>query len=252
METNTAAKMVDIKGDLLEKLLCDFCGLYLSAGPVLMDAKGQNMCGRCSTLDYDLSNLLTNHVYENLATAVYFPCKNYNSGCLAKLKISNTILHEATCKFNTHLCPANTEIRCPWIGKMTEIEFHFKDSHPELVIENPSKNKPDARSSFVQVVLFHDFNYNFLVQIRSDAAVGKFWHSVVALAQPEIAKLFEYCIKIGKDKSYNIKSKPVKPFGTQVYEDESIVHTIGFLQTDLGNYEDLNFELRWVQLIYYR
>lgn len=240
-------KIIDVHGELLEKLLCDFCGLYLSSEPVLINDKGQNMCGRCSTsAERDLSNLHNNHVYENLATLVYFPCKNYSSGCSTKLKLSNSITHEETCRYNTHTCPVYLEVRCVWVGKVNEIENHFKEAHAELITENPYKIKPDIRRTYKEIVLFNDFNYTFLLKIWSDTGIGKFWHSVVVLSQPEIAKLFEYCVKIGKDKSYNIKSKPVKSFGTKIYEDESIAHTISYLQTDLGVYEDLNFELRYV------
>lgn len=113
---------IDVQGDVLQKLLCDFCGLYLSAEPVLMDEKGQNMCGRCvADSELDLTDYLKNHVYENLGTLVYFPCKNYSAGCLEKVKLGNSIVHEETCKYNTHLCPVNTASKCPWTGKISKI-----------------------------------------------------------------------------------------------------------------------------------
>lgn len=240
-----ATKYFDISGELIEKLLCDFCGQYLSSGPVLMDLRGQNMCGRCSNkTDMDLTEFHSNYVYEILANLVYFPCKNYGAGCMEKLKFSTTLEHEEVCSHNSYVCPLSKTHDCKWFGKLNELEAHYSRVHPDLIVKHPYKTKPDISKTYQEVLLLNDFNYNFLLQVKTNTNIGRFWHSIIILAQPTIANLFEYAIKIGKEKSYNIKSKPVGALVGKLFEDECIENTVSFLQTDLGEYDELNLELR--------
>lgn len=232
--------------DIIDSLCCSFCNKYLSCPPILSDINGKNVCGRCSQVFKPDGHYIRNTIYENLASLVLFPCKNRSSGCPAKLTMKTCKLHESKCKYTTLSCPTQmVDGNCLWIGGYDNIEEHFKANHPELIITLPFCTKPDINLSYQSVYLFKLVEFLFLMQVKCNSHAGRFWHNVLYMGQAEIANLFEFTITIRKGKCCFIKNNPVATYNKlKMIETDGIVHILNFLVTDIGKYEDLDFELR--------
>lgn len=88
----------------LDNLTCGLCYNSLSVFPIYSYGnKDMVICGRCPLQNDFLPQ--REHLYEQLAQYIEFPCRYHGNGCIEKLKPSDIQNHEYSCLHKACLCP---------------------------------------------------------------------------------------------------------------------------------------------------
>lgn len=229
---------------VLHKLRCLQCQNYLSIPPIMLNKNGKSICGRCNIEENEKQNYTRNEAYEDIATLILFPCKNKKHGCHKKLTMINAEKHEISCKHKQFNCPTERFQKCPWTGKMDEIEIHFKEKHPELILKHPHVGKPDLKQDYEKYFLFKVYDFLFLIQLKC-ISDGMFWYCVRLMEDEKISNIFKFVLKLSNGNDDVIKRRDVQPHGNFVFNEEDCVKmNVDNIIADLGNYENIQLELR--------
>lgn len=218
---------------------CSICKNIISFGPVWSNGENENICGRCEKNKN--GNFIRNKIYEEIALNVIFPCKNEKFGCSVKGKSEFIKNHEAHCQLLSLICPAIKE--CAWEGHLNEIKNHFKEMHPDLIVEHPFEQLPDIRDNFERNLYFTFKDFHFTIHQKYIYLQSKLLYSVVILDSPEVADMFRYTLKLYDDSKILLKTRPVKSFKDSIKED-GIIHYSNNLEEEFGDFQNINFHLR--------
>lgn len=110
-----------IPKEILQRLKCINCNLYLSIGPVNQVLKGY-FCGRCSDAEG-----VSVTIYEELAKFPLFPCIYDEFGCKKAFPFGeDTIAHETRCIYKPKTCPFDN---CDWQGTFEKVLEHADEIH---------------------------------------------------------------------------------------------------------------------------
>lgn len=235
--------MIELKENVIEKLKCSECGSYLSCAPIMMKSDGNSVCGRCELPEEELPGA-RNKVYEEVASVVSFPCRYREEGCSKKLPWDNVKQHEEQCDFRIYECPVIPNGTCSWTGTHSQLLDHYKDDHPDLVLDYPCKLSPDLTRDGEENFLMTVFGFIFLVQVKLSASAGKMWHCVRYLGNSAYTANFDYCLEIKNYDCIMMKSKRVSARdGLHISRNNSIEVNLKTLKEFLGSCERLTFTI---------
>ncbi|CAH1174066.1 unnamed protein product [Phaedon cochleariae] len=124
-------KMVHILPDeMLETLVCVDCQKYLSVKPVMIQAGGEIICGRCS--EYYDDGVIS--LFGIMADHCLFRCVNRYDGCQELLTYQEVEEHETECKGRETTCPlCERTVIIPTY----KIIKHFETNHKDNVLDAP-------------------------------------------------------------------------------------------------------------------
>lgn len=145
-----------MESHLFSDLHCNLCNRLLSVPPILIDAKGQNICGRCRS---DTESFKRNVRYEILAQQFSFPCLFAEEGCTIKKTFNEVKDHEDGCPYRIINCKSEN---CNWSGIPTELILHFQEHHKDNIISSNSCLK--GLSKNLKIFMFKYENFNFLIE----------------------------------------------------------------------------------------
>lgn len=236
----------------LNVVKCYLCKNYLSVPPILITNSGENICGRCYKVLEDSregANYMRNKTYEQLATAILFPCKFENEGCDFKGNIKTMKTHEQLCKSNAkrYLCPMeNNNNNCKWVGKIIEIEEHFKKSHPKNFGEHPYTKKPNINFSKEDNILLKVHGFLFLLKIITDIIEDQISFVVLLLDDQDLSSLFNYSVLLYNDTNTLMKSNDVYTFSSTKDMNDiiGIRVFISYVIRDFCGFDNCNLSLR--------
>lgn len=123
-----------VHSDLMSKLLCTKCKLYLSYYPIYTGYTGESFCGRCPVNPLD--NLMRNDIFEALAEKQKFPCRYDKNGCIETLTPLTIPDHEEYCPFKKFNCPMLLSPACKWTGFAKNLMEHFEEKHPTFLMND--------------------------------------------------------------------------------------------------------------------
>lgn len=235
--------------DTLNKLLCSNCGYVISYGPIHITTTGRQFCGRCSIPRQETEEkFVRNNTFETLAKNLNFPCRNKERGCTVELNPEVLQNHESMCPYSLHGCPKNTlDNQCDWVGRLEEIEEHYKEKHKELIVSHPYTEKPTIKKNYIKYMIFTYLNFVFLLQQKCSIRENVLWYNVLFLGPPHLAKLFSFTVKMSRGRDFIVKNNPVQPFGRfYMAETDCVKQRINNIFQELGDYGDIEFSLRYV------
>lgn len=92
--------MLSLPSHVLEKLRCAQCTGYLSCGPIVINRKNEQLCGRCFKIfpDESKAEYVRQIGLEAVAQIVNFPCKYNERGCTYTFPWNNGHDHELNCE----------------------------------------------------------------------------------------------------------------------------------------------------------
>ncbi|XP_068623531.1 E3 ubiquitin-protein ligase sina-like isoform X2 [Battus philenor] len=147
-------------------------------------------------------------------------CPNKIDGCKLYLNTKTMAIHLKECPFNEMSCPlASVFGQCFWRGKINQLSSHFMDSHPEHCQADVNTEmtllniKCDNRAIYLVLV----GNYNFLVNLKVDAAAGMIYMAVQLIGTNLSADKWHYELHI-----YN-KNTPKRKY---LYSDACTSNTV--------------------------
>ncbi|XP_030767621.1 uncharacterized protein LOC115891313 [Sitophilus oryzae] len=183
-----------VSADLLDKLRCHLCNLYLSVFPIYINDKGNEfICGRCNVQHED--KYIRDGSYEDIAQYIIFPCAHSVNGCKQQMCPQKLALHELCCAFRKLDCPNRSYSDCVWKGSINKLRDHFENSHRALFI-NDGKFEINFNNSLREYLLFFTENELFLVKKEIDSINGIFSCSVKHVIQIEDSKKYNYSLRI--------------------------------------------------------
>jgi hypothetical protein len=131
---------VDLK-DIAPHLTCALCGEPL-ARPTRMCETGHTFCRFCRTeVDYcpecrgKFLEGTRNYPIEQIAAVVGHKCRNFYFGCKTLLTRDLIKKHSVTCPHSAVTCPLEQipEVRCRWIGSLSQLLNHIKKNHTDII-----------------------------------------------------------------------------------------------------------------------
>nr|XP_023014552.1 uncharacterized protein LOC111504269 [Leptinotarsa decemlineata] len=190
-----------IPADILDKMVCLNCSLYLSVFPIHTknDSSGA-VCGRCPITDK--SKYIRDEAYETISQYLLFPCRHTANGCHENLTPNKLSEHEISCKFRKFDCPSVGFSECTWQGPRNEMLPHFEVKHPDLLLKNDSFELR-FNDTLVQKFLLCKDDRLFLVKKEVESHKRVFICSVEHLRSEEEDQQFHYFLKVlGCERTY--------------------------------------------------
>lgn len=141
--------------EVWKALRCCECGHCLSLPPIMTEAGGRSVCGRCWKGDAEGEGegeasaacfaehdgpWIRNRPYELLAETATFPCRYEAEGCDKRVAPSDAARHEADCYFRRWSCALAP---CDWEGPCDAFYAHCLDAHPASVACHPYELRAD-------------------------------------------------------------------------------------------------------------
>lgn len=227
---------------ILEKLKCSECSEYLSSVPVYLKNNSESICGRCYVPD-DLK-FARNNAYEDIASAILFPCRYEKDGCTKKLNTSEIKKHEEECSFLCYNCPVLPNGTCKWRGNRNSLLEHYFKQHEEFILE--SEYQPVFSNNNDTNLLMSASGFLFLVQIKCRTAFESFWVNIRLLNNERLKDLFECIIEMTNGVDKIIKSKTIQNHRnlTKLQPATALVFNIKNLLQDLGNKISMKVSIR--------
>lgn len=126
--------MTTISAETLRKLICDYCGRYLSLQPITR-SEYRYICGRCNENHKNPES----DVLEDVLQDRRFPCIYDTYGCKEALLFGNDVKHhENSCFYKPMACPLKKISKCgKWMAG-GQIYSHFLSVHEDAVIHDLS------------------------------------------------------------------------------------------------------------------
>lgn len=235
---------MEVSQEILNELLCSICKKVVSFGPVLQTSNEKIICGRCQPPKKSYFRI---NLYEKLASALKFPCKNKELGCHVSLKPEELKLHEESCNNNKYGCPTLIlDSNCTWTGVLANIEGHYKDKHLELITEHPLHEILDIEHSYVKNLFFTYRGFSFLMKQRCDSSTGTLWYNVKLLDSALLTNLFRYTVTLTRGSDKLVRSKQVQLYDMHYNYlfDDNIKIIFPYLFEDLHDQQGIKFHLR--------
>ncbi|XP_066150682.1 uncharacterized protein [Euwallacea fornicatus] len=180
--------------ELIGKLICSICQLYLSVFPIYVKNNGEMpICGRCKIPNED--EYLRDEAYEGLAQYLLFPCSETKNGCSEQLTPFKLKDHETCCTFRKLKCPAKNFSRCNWQGPNKDLLQHFEVSHDSLVLVD-RKFELNFINSVKESLLIPFDNEVFILKKEIDCRHGTFVCSVQHVIQHESPENYKYFVRV--------------------------------------------------------
>ena len=177
---------------VLSKLVCSECKGHLSSGPVKVRLDGGSVCGKCITSRKHSIALIDHEAFDEIVSLIAFPCKYQRMGCMENIRFDDIVVHEEQCGFKEHLCPADF-LLCSWSGTYVQVSQHFREKHPEMLLEKASFELDVSRNSDL-VRLFVADGLQFLINTKISPSDDKIWFNVVFVGQRKKNDLIKYKI----------------------------------------------------------
>ncbi|XP_018571889.1 uncharacterized protein LOC108911434 [Anoplophora glabripennis] len=147
---------------IIRKYKCCICGYLLSKPPIMTSLleidEALHKCGRCKLTNLDEHRWNRNHLFEEVAQFLYFPC-SYTT-CKKKIPWDEVEEHEKNCLHKTIKCPLSKYCECFELIPVDQIGEHFKDKHDENIIT--------ADMMAYGWEAYSKCNYIFLIQIENE------------------------------------------------------------------------------------
>ncbi|KAG5890103.1 hypothetical protein JTB14_026474 [Gonioctena quinquepunctata] len=142
------------KTALVSKNTCKNCKKLLNVTPIFCIEENnlvKEICGRCSHIIVNGDGKKwRQHVYENFAQFVTYPCSNKKYGCEAVLNWNQVLDHEIVCMFQSMHCPLSHEDifpgkSCNWVGNVKKLNEHIEAVHKDCIVNPPHYDWVDAQ-----------------------------------------------------------------------------------------------------------
>lgn len=140
---------------------------------------------------------------------------------------------------------------CKWFGTLDQIEGHFEKEHLQFIVVHPYTIKPSLNQTNDNVYLMKYNNFTFLIYIKTNSERQSVNFCVTLIGHKRFCCLFKYLIQFCLNKRILTHIDIVKHCGTLMETcDDNISYSQSGLTSILGNYEDLDFKLRYLLALF--
>lgn len=234
---------MEVRPDILKKLLCSVCGEYMSCAPIRMTYDGAVLCGRCCDLEDKPTLRIT--LYEDLAEMLVFPCANKTHGCTETFYMAEIKDHEEECEYRQYVCPVAESGQCDWSGSRKNILDHCKEQHRDKILQGPHTIKHQINENNRKTFLLAAFEMLFIVHCKVCIISKNIYHSVHLIGKSAHAKQYRFKLEVSNNNDTFIRRSDVAPQGCMsLQEDTSVCVDINTILKYLGDFKDVIFKIK--------
>lgn len=142
---------------------------------------------------------------------------------------------------NMKRCPCPCVGSCEWLGKIGDLEEHYRSDHPKLVIQHPFFEKPCKDREQRKFLLLKTLGFVFVVDVKCDLEENVFLYKISFVGDEKISSIFSYSVNFHSLDTSVLKYEKVHRFSSQ---EEGIRIKINNLINEFENYDEIHFELR--------